>query len=138
MLLRKQIILLDIDGVFNALAKLDCERALVRHNWGTWQIATDNLEFLKYLSENVQCYWISTWMDESNVINDYISIKHFKALYKGNKQDIVNKLKRLYKNILVVDDEFEPTNTILLKPNPSTGLTEEDRNKIKTWVEKGN
>lgn len=97
--LTKPIILLDIDGIFNALSKIEEDRELIRHNYGTWQISKSNIEFLKWLSKHFKCVWISTWRENSNIINKHIGIKPFKYDYTGNKEDSVTGLLKSIKNI---------------------------------------
>lgn len=130
----KPILFLDIDGVFNSLSYINGERYLIKHEYGTWQISKDNADFLKEISKLAKCYWISTWQDESNVINDYLGIKHFKSIYTGDKIKDIIKIKG--KKILVIDDEISAESFIgynsieCLQPNQGTGLTEENRSYI--------
>lgn len=47
-------------------------RIMITHPWGMWQIKNENIEFLKYLSTiKAKIYWISSWEEESNYINDF-------------------------------------------------------------------
>ena len=135
---KKPILVLDIDGVFNSLSTIVGERYLIKHKYGTWQITKENAEFLKHISALAKCYWISTWQDESNVINDYLGIKHFKSIYTGDKIKDITKIKG--KKILLVDDEISAENFIdydsieCLQPNQGTGLVEENRSYIYEWI----
>lgn len=131
---RKLAILLDIDGVFNSLSRIEGEKELVIHPWGTWQITPENVEFLKYLAKNYKCYWISSWGDESNVINKQIGIKPFKSIGRQGKNFAITQVIDKYKNLIIIDDEFINERVKCFTPKDGAGLTKEDRNAIKEYI----
>lgn len=133
----QKVVYLDIDGVFNALSVLDPNnRVLISHDWGTWQISNENVEFLKYLDSNCKCMWISTWLEESNEINKFIGIKPFKFVQFSKKSEIIDQIKsKKLKKGLIIDDELTTTVVDYIQPNPATGLDEKDRKNIKKWLE---
>lgn len=126
-----KIVLLDIDGVFNPIKKLD-KPIIVKHPWGLWQIAEENIEFLKFLSENCECYWISTWGQESNYLNRYIGIKEFECVYKDSKEQTVKKFTKPID--IIIDDELELPLTLHINPDSMLGLTEKEREIIYEYI----
>jgi len=131
---KKPIFLLDIDGCFNAFHKLEEPRELIEHPYGVWQVSKQNCEFLKYISKEYKCFWISSWIDESNVINRYLGIKPFKALFEKDKQDALAKVIDKYKNIIIIDDEFADGRCFCIMPDQTTGLTSKDINNILSYL----
>lgn len=126
--------MLDIDGVFNSLGVIDFgNRKIITHPWGMWQVKNENVKFLKYLSTTkAKIYWISSWEEESNYINDFLNIEDFECIPKEKVEHFVKK--RIFKkNILIVDDELEIDNIRTIRPDPRAGLDEEDRKDILKW-----
>lgn len=123
---------LDIDGVFNPIRKLE-NPIIVRHPWGLWQISEENIEFLKFLSKNCECYWISTWRQESNYLNRYIGINEFECLYKDSKEQTVKKFTK-QADIIIDDDELELSLTLHIKPDSMLGLTEKEREILYEYI----
>lgn len=135
---KKVTLLLDIDGVFNSLGKID-NPIIVKHDWGIWQLTKENAEFLKYLSKNCNCIWISNWGKEANQLNKFLGIKKFKTIFTGNKVvDVLQYMRKNLKNksqILVIDDEELLIGEYQLRTNGDTGLTKEDRDIILEFIE---
>lgn len=120
--------------MFNSLGVIDFDnRTIINHPWGMWQIKNENVEFLKYLSTTkAKIYWISSWEEESNCINDFLNIEDFEFIPKEKVKDSISK-KIFKKNILIVDDELEIDNVKIIKPNARNGLSKEDRESILKW-----
>lgn len=116
-------ILLDIDGVLNTNKEPIGEYEIISHPWGRWTVRTDVLEWVKELSSTnaVQVHWISTWEDESNVINEYLKIKEF-PYFRVNGMVKEGKLKAIKqqlatvqgKTIIVIDDDLNRSQFISL------------------------
>ena len=111
-------ILLDIDGVLNFEGSpKDDNFTIISHGWGRWTIRDEVIEWLKKLVRNpkLKIYWISTWGNDSNIINRYLSIPEFEALgsSKGvlvetKLQAILNVVTCLHnKTVIVIDDLFK-------------------------------
>ena len=110
-------ILLDIDGVLNFEgAPTNDNFTIISHDWGKWTIRDEVIEWLKKLVRNpkLKIYWISTWGNDSNIINRYLSIPEFETLgsSKGvlaetKLQAILNVVTCLHnKTVIVIDDLF--------------------------------
>lgn len=116
-------ILLDIDGVLNPNKEPIGEYEIISHPWGRWAVRTDVLEWVKELSSMnaVQVHWVSTWEDESNVINEYLNIKEFHCL-KVNGTVVEGKLKAIKeqlatvkgKTIIAIDDDLNRSQLLSL------------------------
>ena len=98
-----------------------------------------NAEFLKYLSKNCNCIWISELGEEANQLNKFLGIKKFKTIFTGNKiADVLQYMRKNSKNkaqILVIDDEELLIGEYQLRTNSDTGLTKEDRDIILEFIE---
>lgn len=145
------IILLDIDGVLNISSISDGRKlVIIRNGANVWRIPKETIDFLITLSENplVEIYWLSSWQDESNKINEFLGIKKFtptNSLFPSNKismnnikLDQIRNFKNKFKNkfIISIDDDLETSEADFhLQPNPRNGLTAEEilliRGKIK-------
>jgi len=110
-------ILLDIDGVLNFEgAPINDNFTTISHDWGRWTIRDEVIEWLKKLVRHpkLKIYWISTWGNDSNIINRYLSIPEFEILgsSKGvlaetKLQAVLNVVTGLHnKTVIVVDDLF--------------------------------
>ena len=132
-------ILLDIDGVLNFEGSpKDDNFTIISHGWGRWTIRDEVIEWLKKLVRNpkLKIYWISTWGNDSNIINRYLSIPEFEALgsSKGvlvetKLQAILNVVTCLHnKKVIVVDDLFKGDFTT----SPSMSINETERT-IAQW-----
>ena len=99
-------ILLDIDGVLNTNKEPIGEYEIISHPWGRWTVRTDVLEWVKELSsmDAVQVHWISTWEEESNVINEYLKIKEF-PYFRVNGTVVEGKLKAIKQQLATVKGE---------------------------------
>ena len=132
-------ILLDIDGVLNFEgAPTDDNFTIISHGWGRWTIRDEVIEWMKKLvrSPKLKIYWISTWGNDSNIINRYLSIPEFEVL-GGSKgvlaetklQAILNVVTRLHnKTVIVIDDLFNRDFTI----SASMSINETERT-IDRW-----
>ena len=115
-------ILLDIDGVLNPNKEPIGEYEIISHPWGRWTVRTDVLDWVKEISSTnaVQVHWISTWEDESNVINEYLKIKEF-PYFRVNGTVVEGKLKAIKEQlelskgetIIVVDDSLDRGSSII-------------------------
>ena len=96
-------ILLDIDGVLNTNKEPVGYYEIISHPWGRWTVRTDVLDWVKELSsmDTVQVHWVSTWEDESNVINKYLNIKEF-HYFKVNGTVVEGKLKAIKEQLATV------------------------------------
>lgn len=116
-------ILLDIDGVLSPDKEPIGEYEIISQPWGRWAVRTDVLEWVKELSSMnaVQVHWVSTWEDESNVINEYLKIKDF-PYFRVNGMVKEGKLKAIKqqlatvqgKTIIVIDDDLNRSQFISL------------------------
>lgn len=116
-------ILLDIDGVLNTNKEPIGEYEIISHPWGRWTVRTDVLEWVKELSSMnaVQVYWVSTWEDESNVINEYLKIKEF-PYFRVNGTVVEGKLKAIkqqlatvkMETIIAIDDDLNRSQLLSL------------------------
>lgn len=99
-------ILLDIDGVLSPDKEPIGEYEIISQPWGRWAVRTDVLEWVKELSSMnaVQVHWVSTWGEESNVINKYLKIKEF-HYFKVNGTVVEGKLKAIKKQLATVKGE---------------------------------
>lgn len=136
---KKVTLLLDIDGVFNSLGRIE-DPIIVRHDLGIWQISEKNAEFLKYLAKrkDVKCIWSSTWGKESNQLNKFLGIKNFKCIFSGDKYFDIELYMRTHmkkRNILVIDDDYLDLYEYQYEVNGTTGLTEVDRQNILTCID---
>ena len=116
------VILMDIDGVLGFEGSPTDEAFIViSHGWGRWRIRYEVLEWLKNLASDkkVEIMWLSTWGDDSNIINQYLAIPDFKAIGKSEGMTVKTKLKQVLnvvqeledKTVIVVDD------TLSVKPS---------------------
>lgn len=96
-------ILLDIDGVLNPNKEPIGEYEIISHSWGRWAVRTDVLEWVKELSSMnaVQVHWVSTWEEESNVINKYLKIKEF-PYFGVNGTVVEGKLRAIKEQLAIV------------------------------------
>ena len=116
-------ILLDIDGVLNPNKEPIGDYKIISHPWGRCTVRIEVLEWVKELSsmDNVQVHWVSTWEDESNVINKYLNIKEFHCL-KVNGTVVEGKLKAIKeqletvkgKTIIAIDDDLNRSQLLSL------------------------
>lgn len=116
-------ILLDIDGVLNPNKEPIGDYEIISHPWGRWTVRTEVLEWVKELSsmDHVQVHWVSTWEEESNVINEYLKIKEF-PYFRVNGTVVEGKLKAIKeqlatvkgKAIIVIDDDLNKTKLLSL------------------------
>lgn len=116
------VVLMDIDGVLSFEGSPTDEAFIViSHGWGRWRIRYEVLEWLKNLASDkkVEIMWLSTWGDDSNIINQYLAIPDFKAIGKSEGMTVKTKLKQVLnvvqeledKTVIVVDD------TLSVKPS---------------------
>jgi hypothetical protein len=116
-------ILLDIDGVLNPNKEPIGEYKIISHPWGRWAVRIDVLDWVKELSsmDNVQVHWVSTWEEESNVINEYLKIKEF-PYFRVNGTVVEGKLKAIKeqlatvkgKTIIAIDDDLNRSQLLSL------------------------
>lgn len=116
-------ILLDIDGVLNKNKEPIGEYEIISHPWGRWTVRTEVLEWVKELSsmDNVQVHWVSTWEEESNVINEYLKIKEF-PYFRVNGTVVEEKLKAIKqqlatvkgKIVIAIDDDLNRSQLLSL------------------------
>lgn len=116
-------ILLDIDGVLNTNKEPIGYYEIISHPWGRWTVRTDVLDWVKELSsmDTVQVHWVSTWEDESNVINKYLNIKEF-PYFRVNGTVVEGKLKAIKeqlatvkgKTIIAIDDDLNRSQLLSL------------------------
>lgn len=116
-------ILLDIDGVLSPNKEPIGEYEIISHPWGRWAVRTDVLEWVKELSSMnaVQVHWVSTWEEESNVINKYLKIKEFNyfrvngTVVEGKLQVIKEQLATVKgRTIIAIDDDLNRSNLLSL------------------------
>lgn len=116
-------ILLDIDGVLSPNKEPIGEYEIISHPWGRWAVRTDVLEWVKELSSMnaVQVHWVSTWEEESNVINKYLKIKEFNyfrvngTVVEGKLQAIKEQLVTVKgRTIIAIDDDLNRSNLLSL------------------------
>lgn len=116
-------ILLDIDGVLNPNREPIGDYEIIRHSWGRWTVRTKVLRWLEEISKIkcVQIHWISTWEDESNMINAYQKIKDFdyfaiKGMVVEGKLNAIKEqlVQAKGETIIVVDDSLDKGNSIIL------------------------
>lgn len=116
-------ILLDIDGVLSPNKEPIGEYEIISHPWGRWAVRTDVLEWVKELSSMnaVQVHWVSTWEEESNVINKYLKIKEFNyfrvngTVVEGKLQAIKEQLATVKgRTIIAIDDDLNRSNLLSL------------------------
>lgn len=136
---KKVTLLLDIDGVFNSLSRIE-DPIIVKHDRGIWQVSEKNAEFLKHLAKrkDVKCIWSSTWGEESNQLNKFLGIKNFKCIFSGDKCFNIELYMRTHmkkRNILVIDDDYLDLYEYQYEVNGTTGLTEVDRQNILHFIE---
>lgn len=150
-----KIILLDIDGVLAPLGKVEDDFIIVDlDGWSTIAIPNENIEFLKYINENVNIFWSSSWENISNNICKLINMKFLDYLCIGNDyHEIWNKLPAMIEfiegnpinEILIVDDEIDTNsknilcnykNVKVFQVNPISGLTTKDKKSICKWINK--
>jgi hypothetical protein len=116
-------ILLDIDGVLNPNKEPIGKYEIISHPWGRWAVRTDVLEWVKELSSMnaVQVHWVSTWEEESNVINKYLKIKEFNyfrvngTVVEGKLQAIKEQLATVEgRTIIAIDDDLNRSQLLSL------------------------
>lgn len=116
-------ILLDIDGVLNPNKEPIGDYEIISHPWGRWTVRTDVLEWVKELSsmDTVQVHWVSTWEEESNVINKYLKIKEFNyfrvngTVVEGKLQAIKEQLATVKgRTIIAIDDDLNGSKLLSL------------------------
>lgn len=116
-------ILLDIDGVLSPNKEPIGEYEIISHPWGRWAVRTDVLEWVKELSSMnaVQVHWVSTWEEESNVINKYLKIKEFNyfrvngTVVEGKLQAIKEQLATVKgRTIIAIEDDLNRSNLLSL------------------------
>ena len=116
-------ILLDIDGVLNPNKEPIGDYEIISHPWGRWTVRTDVLEWVKELSsmDTVQVHWVSTWEEESNVINKYLKIKEFNyfrvngTVVEGKLQAIKEQLSTVKgRTIIAIDDDLNGSKLLSL------------------------
>lgn len=121
-------ILLDIDGVLNPNKEPIGEYEIISHPWGRWAVRTDVLEWVKELSsmDAVQVHWVSTWEEESNVINKYLKIKEFPyfrikgMVAEGKLKAIKEQLATVKgKTVIAIDDDLNRSQLLSLTEEQS-------------------
>lgn len=113
----KTHMLLDIDGVFN-VDHISDDIEVVKHPYGRWYCKSDTLEVLVKLfyqkQDDYNFVWISSWMNESNYLNQHINIPAFdiiKYVTTTNgwaKANSILQFIQEHKNdrIIIIDDEI--------------------------------
>lgn len=113
----KTHILLDIDGVFN-IDHMGDNIEVVKHPYGRWFCKSSVLKALVKLFYQKQgdynFIWISSWMNESNCLNQHINIPVFdiiKYVTTTNgwvKANSILQFIQKHKNdrIIIIDDEI--------------------------------
>lgn len=113
----KKHILLDIDGVFN-VDYIGDDIEVVNHLYGRWLCKSSTLKTLvKIFYQKYDDYnfvWISSWMNESNYLNQYINIPDFEIIKYVTtingwvKANSILQFIQDHKNdqIIIIDDEI--------------------------------
>lgn len=113
----KKHILLDIDGVFN-VDYIGDDIEVVNHPYGRWLCKSSTLKTLvKIFYQKYDDYnfvWISSWMNESNYLNQYINIPDFEIIKYVTtingwvKANSILQFIQEHKNdqIIIIDDEI--------------------------------
>lgn len=132
-------ILLDVDGVLNFEGTPTNDNfTIISHDLGKWTIRDEVIEWLKRLVRNpkLKIYWISTWGNDSNIINRYLSIPEFETLGSSKGVLVETKLQAILnvvtclrnKTVIVIDDLFKGDFTT----SPSMSINETERT-IAQW-----
>lgn len=150
----KNIILLDIDGVLNLfrLEKPEDNLILVKNSWlTTWRIREEIADWLITLSKrkDVKIVWLSTWQEESNLINKKLKIPEFewtdKYFLPKNVSSTIIKRKQIdffieefpNSRIISIDDDLASSNSHLhIQPDPREGLTNIEINTLNLFLNK--
>ena len=113
----KTHILLDIDGVFN-IDHMSDDIEVVKHPYGRWYCKSSVLKALVKLfyqkQDDYNFVWISSWMNESNYLNQHINIptfdiiKYVTTTNGWTKANSILQFIQEYKNdqIIIIDDEI--------------------------------
>lgn len=113
----KKHILLDIDGVFN-IDHMGDNIEVIKHPYGKWYCKSDTLKALvKIFYQKYNDYnfvWISSWMNESNYLNQHINIpdfdiiKYVTTINGWAKTNSILQFIQEHKNdqIIIIDDEI--------------------------------
>ena len=149
---KKKIILMDIDGVLSPLSRVDEPYSLIKVPWATFAIPDYTLDYLKTNLMKLRGFtWSSSWENSSNAINKYLGVPnspfiHFpddmeETLWFKDKYLVDFCLKNCKQEILIVDDSIPKvsklrsiSNVTLIIPDPLYGLSEDDFNRITSWL----
>lgn len=149
---KKKIILMDIDGVLSPLSRVDEPYSLIKIPWATFAIPDYILDYLKTNLMKLRGFtWSSSWENSSNAINEYLGVPnspfiHFpndkeETLWFKDKYLVDFCLKNCKQEILIVDDSIPKvsklrsiSNVTLISPDPLYGLSEDDFNRITSWL----
>ena len=141
---RELVFLLNLDGVFNPTSRLYEDKETIKHPWGYWQISQKNVEFLKHIANTYKCFWISSWGNESNYLNDALDIKSFKSLFDADikhktqevvdKKSIVDNILKKYINVILIDTDYTDDRIKCVTINQKYGITEDDRKVILEYI----
>lgn len=107
-------VVLDIDGVLNFLGMTQDNFVSVGHSWGKWRLRESAIDFIKLLSSDplVNVYWNSSWGEESNELNQFLTISNFKNIFNrqnGTTEEakiigVLDLLKESKKPTIVIED----------------------------------
>jgi len=154
------MILLDIDGVLNPLFSFTLEEdgfIPITKGWATWSLnANKHTSMLENLDSIDSIEWCSSWGDDSNHINDYFALsRRYEYLPLRNSGDQTSEtwklssVKRHVKNyqekVVWIDDELYDDafawaeergldKTLLIKTDPTVGLTEEQYQRVVSFL----
>lgn len=148
--MKKHLILLDVDGVINPFGRVDEEFIQVDLDWETLTIPKRIISYIETALKSSTIIWSTSWVnlslkisEELNLnINEYLSFPSISNDNWFKESTIINFIKKhKWDKILIIDDEIPNDsivnkfkNVTILKTNPIKGLTENDFNKIKKWL----
>lgn len=156
------VMLLDVDGVLNALSHQQQYRAIwVPARDREWKIrySIKVIDRITALSEQVDIKWCTTWeMDAVHSLAPYLKLPEFGIVekfgtYDKDSWDCLDdgwwkytrfvKECRDGKRVVWLDDDIsdailqqfpESEDELLIRPNSNSGLTLKDLDRIEAWV----
>lgn len=130
------IVLMDIDGVLSFEGSpTDEDFIVISHGWGRWRIRDEVLEWLKNLASDkqVEIMWLSTWGDDSNIINQYLAIPDFKAIGNSEGVEAETKIEQTLKVVQGLKDKTVIVVDDALSVKPSCMSMSENAALVRLW-----
>lgn len=159
----KTKILLDVDGVLNALLPVD---AIPPQTWLDWKISRvegfrmcTSKAMARSIAALGEVHWLTTWNEDNlanTIISPLVGIGPFPVAARPSdrlvfgdemwKPRTAEAFSKQHERVVWIDDDARhlwaewkggaafPSNMLVVGPNPDTGLTPDEIEQIKGWI----